>query len=131
MTTKEYFIENCFYKNSGYRLLIKYKIGYSWFIGSASINRLRYDKDDSIIYYIHIGHPMNMKTKYIYCGRKSTPLDSFLCEVDEIKSPREDEFEVWKKYYLLFHECVVRDKGYDSSEENLNLIKLWQEEKEK
>lgn len=128
MITKEHFIENCFYKNSGYRLLIKYKIGYSWFIGSVSINRLI--NENSINTYIHIGHPMNMKTKYIYCGRRSTSLDSFLCEVDEIKSPREDEFEVWKKYYLLFHECVVKDKGYDSSEENLNLIKLWQEKKE-
>ena len=100
--------------------LVKWKSGNSWFIGNITLH------DSSLI---HIGHPMNLKTKWMGYGRRAHWFSSLIEEIDEFNIPKKEDVEIWLKYYKKFHEGVLRNKGYDSCEEDINNLRIWLEKR--
>lgn len=99
--------------------LFKYKIKNSWFLSTLTLNRNYYNEDDLLI-----GHPLNLKTKFISCGLSRKRKNDFINDVSEIRLSTTEDLEIWTKYYLRFHNQVALIKGYDSCEEDLSNIRI-------
>lgn len=95
--------------------IIKYRINNNSYISSIYIST-----DESVT----LGHPMYQKTRRISCGRRHLPMDNLLTELDDVKLPREKDINDWIYEYNKYHESVIKDIGYDSCSEDLNLLIL-------
>lgn len=100
--------------------LVKWRSGNSLFIGNITLH------DSSLVY---IGHPLNLKTKWIGYGRRIVWFSSFIEGIDKFYIPKKEDIELWLKYYKQFHEGVLIDKGYDSCEEDINNLRIWLEKR--
>lgn len=66
-----------------------------------------------------LGHPYNVSDKFMRCGRSH---NSDISCIKEILPITKEEYGVWKKEYNDFHLDAIAYKGYDSCEENINLL---------
>lgn len=66
-----------------------------------------------------LGHPYNIADKFMFCGKSYNPNISCIKEISPITK---EEYRIWKKEYNDFHLDTMAYKGYDSCEENINLL---------
>ena len=66
-----------------------------------------------------LGHPYDIEDKFMYCGSSYCANTDCIVSIEPVTI---EEYEFWKKEYIQFHKETVEDKGYDSCEENLDII---------
>ena len=100
--------------------LVKIVYKYEWrnkaerFIGS--LNKV----DDRFCYY-EFGHPYFIDKDFMESGRMGVRFE----EIYGVFPVTREEADKWVEEYKKFHDSVLKVKGYDTCEEELNTLKLY------
>ena len=71
-----------------------------------------------------LGHPYDTETKFMYAGASYNPNIGDIIGISPITM---EEFQTWKREYADFHCETISQKGYDSCEEDIGMLKPYYE----